>query len=89
MGPKEIKRIRDRLPLTQAKFAGLLGVSSALVARWETGDRLPNPAHLRLLLLLQDAPTEKRIQSIRFPYEYWKKDPQDVFLYLVGGGMRP
>jgi len=33
----DVRRLRKRLGLTQAKFARLLGVHRVSVARWETG----------------------------------------------------
>jgi DNA-binding transcriptional regulator YiaG len=40
----EVRRIRDRLTLTQAALARALGVTRVTVARWETGvDAIPEP----------------------------------------------
>ena len=36
-----IKRLRNKMFLTQSEFAKELGVSIASVARWETGDNEP------------------------------------------------
>jgi len=35
--PDQLKKLRDRLDLTQAELAGLIGVSVASVTSWETG----------------------------------------------------
>ena len=40
--PKEIKRIRQRLFLTQKEFADILGVAFSTVNRWESGRSKPN-----------------------------------------------
>ena len=40
--PKEIKRIRQRLFLTQKEFADVLGVAFSTVNRWESGRSKPN-----------------------------------------------
>lgn len=40
--PKEIKRIRQRLFLTQQEFANVIGVSFSTVNRWESGRSKPN-----------------------------------------------
>ena len=42
-----IKTIRSQLKITQADFAGRLGVSQNSVARWELGDRIPSEAIIR------------------------------------------
>lgn len=36
-----IKKLRDKLIMTQEEFADLLGVSITSVNRWETGKHLP------------------------------------------------
>ena len=40
--PEEIKRIRQRLFLTQQDFAKKIGVAFSSVNRWETGRAKPN-----------------------------------------------
>ena len=40
--PKEIKRIRQRLFLTQKEFADIRGVAFSTVNRWESGRSKPN-----------------------------------------------
>ena len=35
---KDIKRIRNKLRLTQAEFAGLVNVSQKTIERWEQGE---------------------------------------------------
>jgi transcriptional regulator with XRE-family HTH domain len=37
----EIKKIRKRLGLSRAEFAGLLGVSRFVVTNWESGATIP------------------------------------------------
>jgi DNA-binding transcriptional regulator YiaG len=46
---KSIRRTRDRIGVSQALFAGLLGVSAILVASWEQGARQPALWARRLL----------------------------------------
>jgi putative transcriptional regulator len=38
---EEIKNIRERLGMTQDKFAKRIGVTVTTVSRWERGDSLP------------------------------------------------
>lgn len=38
---KEIRRIREKLLLTQSEFAERIGVSYATVNRWEKGHHIP------------------------------------------------
>lgn len=40
--PKEIKRIRQRLFLTQKEFADVIGVAFSTVNCWESGRSKPN-----------------------------------------------
>jgi putative transcriptional regulator len=44
-----VHRLRNRLGLSQALFAKLLGVSRKLVEAWEGGSRTPSPMACRLL----------------------------------------
>jgi len=49
----DVRSIRQRLKLSQNKFASLLGISSATVRNWEQGRRRPEgPA--RVLLQIAD-----------------------------------
>ena len=49
MSPKEVKRIRQRLGLTQQQFAGALQVARESVARWEVGMSKPKGLYLKAL----------------------------------------
>jgi putative transcriptional regulator len=46
---RRIRATRDRIGVSQAVFAQLLGVSAVLVASWEQGSRAPAPWARRLL----------------------------------------
>jgi DNA-binding transcriptional regulator YiaG len=48
-GSKQVRRIRDRLAVSQGVFANLLGVSAELVQHWEQGIVSPRPLARRLL----------------------------------------
>jgi putative zinc finger/helix-turn-helix YgiT family protein len=50
--PDEIRRLRERLGLTQAEFSRLTGIGEATVSRWERGRLLQNRAMDRYLRLL-------------------------------------
>jgi len=52
-----IHRLRNRLGLSQALFAKLLGVSRKLVEAWEAGKRTPSPMACRLLDAIAHRPT--------------------------------
>jgi putative transcriptional regulator len=54
--PKEIRKIRTALGLSQADFAGYLGTSVACVRSWEQGVRRPQSAALRLLTIAKKKP---------------------------------
>ena len=45
----QIKELRERLELTQERFAARLGVTVSTVNRWETGKGRPSPlARIRI-----------------------------------------
>jgi putative transcriptional regulator len=52
----DIKRIRQRTGLSQAMFAGSLGVSPKTVEAWENGRNKPEGASRRLLEIVRDDP---------------------------------
>lgn len=59
----EVKAIRDRLGVSQEKFAILLGVSKRTVENWEQGRRHPTgPA--RSLLRLVEADPEHALRTL-------------------------
>lgn len=49
MSGDEIRRIRERLDLTQGQAAALLGVHSVTWCRWERGALAPTPYQSALL----------------------------------------
>ncbi|HEV2196098.1 MAG TPA: helix-turn-helix domain-containing protein [Candidatus Acidoferrum sp.] len=54
--PKEIRKIRLSLGLSQIDFAHYLGTSVACVRSWEQGIRRPQSAALRLLTIAKKKP---------------------------------
>ena len=52
LNPQEIKQIRIRAKISQPVFAKILNVSTSAVQHWETGDKQPNGAALKLLNLV-------------------------------------
>ena len=60
----DIKRIRQKTGLSQALFAGSLGVSPKTVEAWENGRNKPEGASRRLLEIVRDDPAFlKRFQA--------------------------
>lgn len=53
MSKLEIKKIRLKVKVSQPVFAEYLNVSSATVKKWESGEKHPNGASLRLLQLVK------------------------------------
>src|SRR2546429_3352323 len=51
-----IRALRERLAVSQAVFAQLLGVSQVLVRSWERGARTPTPIACRLLDIIAANP---------------------------------
>jgi DNA-binding transcriptional regulator YiaG len=52
MDSDEVRRIRQQLGVTQGKLARALGVSRALVGRWEAGTEKPSSMAANFLNLL-------------------------------------
>lgn len=50
----EIKKIRNKLKLSQSLFANALGVSKKTVEAWEAGKNIPNGPAQRILDLLNN-----------------------------------
>jgi putative transcriptional regulator len=53
---EDIRRIRQKTGLSQAMFAGSLGVSTKTVEAWENGRNKPEGTSRRLLEIVQDDP---------------------------------
>lgn len=49
MKPEQIKAIRSKLGLSQARLSTVLGVSVHAVRKWEQGQRKPGGAAITLL----------------------------------------
>jgi putative transcriptional regulator len=52
----EVKRIRERVKLTQPAFAGIMGVSLSGLRKWEQQVRRPSGAALTLLQVMDREP---------------------------------
>lgn len=52
--PALVKELRERLDLTQEKFAQRVGVTYSTVNHWENGKRVPQPFLIRRLLDLKE-----------------------------------
>lgn len=60
-GEKQIKKLRERLRLTQEQFAARVGVTVSTVNRWENGKGKPSPlARLRIEELRHKAAEGKK-----------------------------
>lgn len=59
MSPRQIKRIRQTLSLTQQAMADLIGCRQHTVARWEGGEMEPRGANLKLLQELAEKARKK------------------------------
>lgn len=54
--PSEVRKARERLGLSQDKFAGAFGVSASTLRKWEQGQRAPTGAAKTLLTVIQREP---------------------------------
>ena len=53
LSPSKIKRIRLHEKISQSVFAKYLNISPSTVKKWETGEKHPNGAALKLLNLVE------------------------------------
>ena len=53
IGPKEIKRIRERAHVSQPVFARFLNTSESTVQKWESGTKRPSGMALKLLAVVE------------------------------------
>ncbi len=49
----EIRAIRETSGVSQAVFAGYIGVTAGLVSKWECGEKKPSGPSLKLLTLVK------------------------------------
>jgi DNA-binding transcriptional regulator YiaG len=52
--PALVKKLRQRLDLTQEQFAQRVGVTYSTVNHWENGKRVPQPFLVRRLLEIKE-----------------------------------
>lgn len=64
-GAAEVRATRDRLGVSAAVFAKLVGVSAKLVEHWEQGRRVPSPLAARLLDRINVDPDGFRADLLR------------------------
>lgn len=62
---KAIRDLRERLGVSQALFAKLLGVSQKLVEAWEGGTRKPSTMACRLLEAISREPSRYTVRTTR------------------------
>ncbi len=74
---REIKNLREKLRLTQAEYAGLIGVSKKTVERWEGSEGLITGPIVTLMKLLNNYPeyaamlkVPERIYPLRLYYMF-------------------
>ena len=54
--PSEIKRVREKLDVSQAEFAEMIGISKRTLQEWEQGRCKPTGAALKLLMIARRHP---------------------------------
>ena len=62
--PTDIKRIRNKLDVSQAQFALMIGVSKSTLQNWEQGRREPNGPAKALLRVVEKQP-EAALQALQ------------------------
>jgi len=63
--PKLIKKLRDKLDLTQEQFAQKVGVTFSTINNWEKGTRTPHPFLFQRLLEMAEEAGLKNIENIK------------------------
>jgi DNA-binding transcriptional regulator YiaG len=63
MTENDIKREREKLGLSQAALADLLGVAENTVWRWEVGQRKPHPVVLKAIQTVFAEVREERAKA--------------------------
>ncbi|GJQ28345.1 MAG: helicase [Phycisphaerae bacterium] len=58
--PNRVKRLRDRLGLTQVELASRLGVAFATVNRWENGQTSPSPLSWQQIMRMDEGDAEEQ-----------------------------
>lgn len=53
LNPERIKRLREKLRISQSSLAKIIGTSKRNVENWEQGSREPNEENERRLLALE------------------------------------
>lgn len=81
---QDVKNIRKRYKLSQRDLAGLIGVSHALVARWETGTLRVGEGHSRSLESLTRVP-DSRMESEEWRAKLSEGRCAEAFFFLCFG----
>jgi DNA-binding transcriptional regulator YiaG len=63
--PRDVKRLRRRLGMTQAQFGDLVGVAANTVARWERGELGMKATTARLISILVAGETGRKRAATR------------------------
>jgi DNA-binding transcriptional regulator YiaG len=63
--PNLIKKLRDKLDLTQEQFAQRVGVTFSTINNWEKGNRKPHPFLFQRLLEMAEEAGLKNIENIK------------------------
>ena len=63
--PDLIKKLRDKLDLTQEQFAQKVGVTFSTINNWEKGTRSPHPFLFQRLLEMAKKSGLKNFQNIK------------------------
>ena len=86
MTGERVRRLRQKLGLTQERLAQLLGVSWTTVNRWEAGASSPTGMAARLLMLLERAGHDREfVLTLNDPKS---SDPLFVIYQLLRGVYR-
>jgi putative transcriptional regulator len=75
MRPAQIRRVRNRLRLSQPEFAEFLCTSIGTVRSWEQGSRNPHSSALRLLAIAKEKPA-LLLRMAEEPQRQRKKKPR-------------
>lgn len=89
MTGRQIRKLRERLGLTQQRFASLLGFSFVSVNRWENGHSAPTGLSAAVLELLTTAMAHSPETDLANVLRQVKPEPLEIIRTLVRLGDEP
>jgi transcriptional regulator with XRE-family HTH domain len=68
-----LRDLRRQSVMGQAEVVRAMGVTSATVSRWESGERFPTHAHIRKLAELYNVPATTVLEAAEATRQQWEE----------------